>query len=96
MRSATHSGRPFRARPAATWLMCLFLLLLLTSCAQPADQAPRLEPPPPNLATDCWPGPDWPKGDVPLGKLLEVVRAREQAAAECRRKVLELLRAWPT
>lgn len=82
------------ARPAR-WLMCWCPLLLLTACAVPAPTLLRPDPPPPDLAAECSLGPDWPAGDVRLGELLDVMAAREGAAAECRARHRGLVRAWP-
>lgn len=76
---------PFRARPVACWLTFLFLLPWSTGCATLAPTTVRPEPPPPSLVQACEPGPALPAGDpVPLGELLDAVRQRESAAAECR------------
>lgn len=76
---------PSHARPAACWLTFLCLLPWSTACAPLAPMVIRPEPPPAALAQACEPGPGWPDGDVaPLGALIEIVRQREAAAAECR------------
>lgn len=77
----------FPARRAACLLTFLCLLPWSTGCASLAPITVRPEPPPPSLVMACEPGPAWPAGDpVPLGELLDVVREREAAAAECRKK----------
>jgi hypothetical protein len=55
-----------------------------------------IDPPPPNLASPCDAGPDYPPGTVTLGRLLDTVAQRESAAAECRNKHAELVKAWPS
>ncbi|MGL4648134.1 MAG: Rz1-like lysis system protein LysC [Caldilineaceae bacterium] len=80
--------------PLPRLLMCLFLPPLLTACASRPVAGPATEPPP-ALVAPCWPGPQYPPGDVPLAELLEVVARREAAAADCRARHAALARAWP-
>ena len=77
-------------------LTCLSLLLLCSACATPQGRAPaKIDPPPPELAAPCEPGPAYPAGDVSLGELLDLVAQREAAAADCRARHRELVAAWP-
>jgi hypothetical protein len=85
------SSNRFPGRLRLSWC----LLPLLTSCAAPAPTATRPDPPPPSLAAECWAGPEYPAGDVPLLELLQVVAEREVAAAECRARHKGLVDAWP-
>lgn len=91
-RSAPRFARP--ARHPLHWLTCVCLLLCLTACAAPA-LIPRQPIERPPLASDCWPGPDYPAREIALGELLEIVQAREAAGAECRTLVRAWSDAWP-
>lgn len=77
------------------WLTFPFLLPWLTGCASLQTTVAPIDPPPPNLASPCAAGPDYPPGTVSLGALLDTVARREAAAAECRSKHAELVKAWP-
>lgn len=95
---ATRSAARQRALPAhpRRWLLCWFLPALLTSCAQPGPIVrSQIDPPPAGLAAECWAGPPYPAGAVPLGELLEVIAGRERAAADCRGRHRGLVEAWP-
>lgn len=91
LQSAARSGRLRLACASVTW-PCL--LLLSVGCATPAPTRP-IDPPPPALAAACVAGPAYPAGDMLLGELVEVVAAREAAAADCRARHAALLSAWP-
>jgi hypothetical protein len=82
--SPKRSDAPFPARRALSWATFSCLLLLSTACAPPATLVVRPDPPPPALAANCWPGPEWPAGDAPLADVLEVAAERERATAKCR------------
>lgn len=71
------------------------LLLLCGACTTLAPTLVRPDPPPPDLAGECYAGPDLPMVDTRLDDLLEIIRAREAAAAECRVRHRGLVRAWP-
>lgn len=87
--------RVLPARPLR-WLLCLCLPMLLQACGTPAPIArQQIDPPPAGLAAACWAGPAYPAGAVPLGELLEVIEARERAAADCRARHRGLVEAWP-
>lgn len=75
------------------WLTCSCLLMLSGCSSTPVVVRP--DPPPPELAEPCSAGPDYPDGDVPLIEVLEVVRLREMAAADCRARHGALVGAWP-
>lgn len=87
--------RPWPAR-AARWAMLSSLVLLSTGCATRQVLVRALiDPLPANLATPCEAGPPIPAGNARLGAVLEVWRAREAAAAECRDRHLRTVEAWP-
>ena len=95
MRSSTRF--PARLGSRSAWPMCLCLLTLLQACAAPpATIRPAIDPPPANLAAECWAGPQWPAGDSTVGQVLEIVAQREAAAAECRARHRALVKAWPS
>jgi hypothetical protein len=79
----------------ARLLTFLCLPLLCSACATLPAPPTRPEPPPPALAAPCDAGPDYPEGDPRLADLLEVVRQREVAAADCRARHKALADAWP-
>ena len=94
MRSAARFPAPLAS--LSRWLMLLCLPMSLLGCAgQPVTVRPPIDPPPANLAAECWAGPAWPDGATTVGQLLEVALAREAAAAECRAKHRALVQAWP-
>ena len=75
------------------WLTCSCLLILSGCSSTPVLVRP--EPLPPELVESCSAGPDYPPGDVPVLDVLETVRLREMAAADCRARHEALVRAWP-
>ena len=100
------SSAPFRARLRhlrqtmlltcakwSPWLMS-WCLLMLSACSSTPVVVP-IDPPPPELAAPCDSGPSYPDVDVGLLDLLEVVRQRESAAADCRARHRALVGAWP-
>ena len=46
--------------------------------------AGKPDPAPAALIAECPTGPSYPEGDARVGQVLEIVAARESAAAECR------------
>lgn len=96
MRSTPQSAaRSGHLRRACAWVMWPCLLLSLAGCATPAVTTRPIDPPPPALAAPCVAGPAYPAGDVPLGDLVDIVAAREAAAADCRARHAALVSAWP-
>lgn len=97
MRSTPRSAR--RLAPLASrwsWATCLSVLLCCSGCATPAQTSKLPEPPPAALAAPCQPGPDYPRAaSAPLREVLDVVAARETAAADCRARHAALVSAWP-
>jgi hypothetical protein len=79
----TRCSARFRALLASRWLTCSSLLMLLTGCGTQVEIL-RPDPPPAELVEACAAGPDYPPGPARLGDVLEVVAAREAAAADCR------------
>lgn len=79
----TRSSARFRPLLASRWLTCCCLLTLLTGCGTRVEIL-RPDPPPADLVEPCTAGPDYPPGAARLGDVLEVVAAREAAAADCR------------
>jgi hypothetical protein len=75
------------------WLTC-WCLLILSGCSS-TPVLVRPEPLPPELVEPCSAGPDYPAGDVPVLDVLETVRLREMAAADCRARHDALVRALP-
>ena len=75
------------------WLTCSCLLILSGCSSTPVLVRP--EPLPHELVESCSAGPDYPPGDVPVLDVLETVRLREMAAADCRARHEALVRAWP-
>lgn len=72
------------------------LALCLTGCAVRAPTSSRVEPPPSALSAPCSAGPDYPQAaSAPLRQVLDVVAARETAAADCRARHAALVSAWP-
>lgn len=72
------------------------LALCLTGCATRAPTSSRVEPPPAALATLCSAGPEYPQAaSAPLRQVLDVIAARETAAADCRARHAALVSAWP-
>jgi hypothetical protein len=69
----------------------------LTGCGTPARTTPAaIDPPPAGLAAPCEAGPDYPRGaSAPLAQVLDVVAAREAAAADCRARHGALVASWP-
>ena len=90
--SAARSGHPRPVFGLAIW-PCL--LLSLTGCAGPAPISRRVDPPPAALSAPCVAGPDYPAGALPLGELMDIVAARETAAADCRARHSGLVASWP-
>ena len=72
-----------RAPLASRWLTCSSLLMFLMGCGTQVEIL-RPDPPPAELVQACVAGPDYPPGPARLGDVLEVVAAREAAAADCR------------
>lgn len=77
--------------------MCLCLLLCLSGCAVPAPttRPSAVQPAPAALAAACVAGPAYPAASAPLGEVLDIVAAREAAAADCRARHAALVSAWP-
>lgn len=75
--------------------MCLWAPLSLTGCAAPAPTIKPIDPPPAALAAPCQSGPEYPAGALPLGELVDIVAAREAAAADCRARHGALVSSWP-
>ncbi len=90
--SAASSGH---LRLVCAWVTWPCLLLLSAGCATPAPTTRPIDPPPPALTAACVAGPAYPAGDMLLGELVEVVAAREAAAADCRARHAALISAWP-
>lgn len=97
MRSMPRFARlPGRPPARWSWATCLCLALSSTGCATRAPTSSRLDPPPAALAAPCEAGPDYPRGaSAPLRQVLDVVAAREAAAADCRARHAGLVAAWP-
>lgn len=91
--SAPSRARLRHLRRHPIWALWLFLLTLCGCSTTPAPA--QIDPPPPELAEPCSPGPDWPQGDMLLADLLDLVRQREAAAADCRARHRGLVGAWP-
>jgi hypothetical protein len=74
------------------------LLLSSIACATPPASF-RPSPPPASLAQPCYPGPPYPQlsgsETLPFADLLDLVQAREEAAAICRVRHRALVEAWP-
>jgi hypothetical protein len=81
--------------PLCRWAALLCLPFWLIGCGTPAPIARQIPPPPADLAEACGAGPDYPQGEVLLADLLEVIRQREGAAADCRARHAALVKAWP-
>lgn len=76
--------------------MCLLVLLCLTACAQPGPITRTIDPPPAALAAPCTAGPAYPQAaSMPLRDVLQIVQAREAAAADCRARHGALVASWP-
>ena len=90
--SAPRSGRPHRL---FALVMCWSALLSLTGCAAPRPTTKPIDPPPAALAAPCQAGPAYPAGSLPLGELVDIVAAREAAAADCRARHGALVSSWP-
>ena len=76
--------------------MSICLAPCLIGCATPAPITRPIDPPPPAVAAPCVAGPDYPQAaSAPLRTVLEVVAAREAAAADCRARHAALVSAWP-
>lgn len=80
-----------------SWVTCLCLALSSTGCATLARSSrPAIDPPPAALSAPCHAGPDYPQGaSAPLREVIDVVAARETAAADCRARHAALVSAWP-
>lgn len=95
MRSTLRSAPlPARLR-RSSWATCLYLLLCLAGCGTPAATTRPIDPPPAALAAPCAAGPAYPAASAPLREVLDVVAAREGAAADCRARHAALVSAWP-
>lgn len=76
--------------------MCLLIALCLTGCATPGPISKPIDPPPAALAAPCTAGPDYPQAaSMPLRDLVDLVAAREAAAADCRARHAALVSSWP-
>lgn len=76
--------------------MCLSIGPSLTGCATPGPTTRPVEPPPAGLSAPCSAGPAYPQAaSAPLSAVLDVVAAREAAAADCRARHAALVSAWP-
>lgn len=86
-----------RFRPALSVSAMCWCQLLLFGCSVTPPATRLADPPeiPAALAAECVAGPAYPAGDVPLAELLEVMEARERAAADCRARHRGLVGAWP-
>lgn len=81
---------------SSSWATCLCLALCSTGCAVQAPILRAIDPPPAALAAPCTAGPDYPRAaSAPLAQVLDVVAARESAAADCRARHAALVSAWP-
>ena len=80
-----------------SWATCLFLPLCLIACASPVSTSRpvAIDPPPAALSAPCAAGPAYPAASAPLGQVLDIVAARETAAADCRARHAALVNAWP-
>lgn len=81
----TRSSARFPALPGILqrWAMWSSLLMLC-GCSATLPVVGRPDPAPAALTAECQPGPAYPEGDARLAAVLEIVAAREVAAAECR------------
>lgn len=97
MRSIAQSARiPAPSVSRWSWVTCLCLALFSTGCAPLARTSKPPDPPPAALAAPCQAGPEYPQGaSAPLADVLDVVAARETAAADCRARHAALVSAWP-
>jgi hypothetical protein len=71
-------------------------MLCCSACTTPAPITRPVNPPPAALAAPCVAGPAYPQATgAPLREVLDVVAAREAAAADCRARHAALVSAWP-